>query len=67
MVICDSRTPGDVATEMVYARNVRQQADMEQARVVVDKWEDANLARLALAANPGYETVEVKDDEEEVE
>lgn len=67
VVICDSRTPGDVATEMVYARNVRQQADMEQARVVVDKWEDANLARLALAANPGYETVEVKDDEEEVE
>lgn len=67
VVICDSRTPADVATEMVYARNVRQQSDMEQNRVVVDKWETANLARLELTANPGYETVEVKDEEEEVE
>lgn len=64
VVICDSRTPGDVATEMVYARNVRQQADMEQTRAIVDKWEDANLARLAFAANPGYETTEVVEEEE---
>lgn len=67
VVICDSRTQGDVATEMVYARNVRQQADMEQNRVVVDKWENANLARLALAANAGYETTEQKLEEDEVE
>ena len=65
VVICESRTPGDVATEMVYARNVRQQADIEQSSVVVEKWEDANLARLNLAANLGYETSEVKEEEEE--
>lgn len=69
VVYCESRTPGDIATEMVYSRNIRQQAGIEQTSAIVTKWEDANLARLALKPNMGYETVAAaaEDDEEAVE
>ncbi len=65
VVYCESRTAGDAATEMLYARNLRQQADVEKTRAVVDKWEDANLARLEFAPNAGYETTEAPAGDEE--
>ncbi len=67
VVYCESRSQGDIAAEMVAARNARQQADMEQRLVVVDRWENANLARMGLAANAGYGTVEAVDEEEAAE
>lgn len=58
LVVCENRTPGDVASAVSLRDEMRNQAEMSQFNMLVSKWDDANLARLGLAPGVGYETSE---------
>ena len=54
LVVCEDRTPGDVAAALNMRDDMRSQLAMMQIRAIGSKWDDANLARMGLEVLPDF-------------